>query len=64
LAKAKKSNDGKRASPALPAVEAERQLKTFLDKYDPEVADFARRTLAKMRKIIPGAVEMVYDNFN
>jgi len=44
--------------------DAERQLDSFLAKYDPEVATFARRALAKMRRIVPGAVEMVYDNFN
>jgi hypothetical protein len=43
---------------------AERQLDSFLAKYDPEVATFARRALAKMRRIVPGAVEMVYDNYN
>jgi hypothetical protein len=40
------------------------QLDSFLVKYDPEVAAFARRALAKMRKLVPGAVEMVYDNYN
>jgi hypothetical protein len=44
--------------------EAERQLDLFLAKYDPEVEAFARRTLAKMRRIVPGAIEMVYDNYN
>jgi hypothetical protein len=40
------------------------QLNSFLAKYDPEVESFARRTLAKMRKLVPGAVEFVYDNYN
>jgi hypothetical protein len=44
--------------------DAERQLDSFLAKYDSEVATFARRALTKMRRIVPGAVEMVYDNFN
>jgi hypothetical protein len=44
--------------------DARAQLESFLAKYDPEVAAFARRTLAKMRKLVPGAVEMVYDNYN
>jgi len=43
---------------------AERQLESFLAKYDPEVTAFARRALAKMRRLLPGAVEMVYDNYN
>jgi hypothetical protein len=40
------------------------QLDSFLAKYDPEIAAFARRALAKMRKLVPGAIEMVYDNYN
>lgn len=44
--------------------EAQRQLDSFLDKYTPEVAGFARSALVKMRKLVPGAIEMVYDNYN
>jgi hypothetical protein len=44
--------------------DAQPQLDSFLAKYDPKVAAFARRALAKMRKLVPGAVEMVYDNYN
>ena len=44
--------------------DAEQQLNSFLAKYDPEVSAFARRALAKMRKLVPGAIEMVYDNYN
>src|SRR5580692_2649024 len=40
------------------------QLECFLEKYDPEGATVARRALAKMRKLVPGAIEMVYDNYN
>lgn len=40
------------------------QLDSFLSKYDPEVADFSRRALVRMRKLVPGAIEMVYDNYN
>ena len=59
MRKAKSSTDN-RSSRA----DATRQLESFLDKYDPEVADFARRALGKMRKLVPGAIEMVYDNYN
>lgn len=48
----------------LSQAEAERQLDSFLAKYDPKVEAFARRALAKMRKLVPGAIEMVYDNYN
>src|SRR6202451_3458060 len=44
--------------------DAQAQLDSFLAKYDPEVGAFARRTLVKMRKLVPGAIEMVYDNYN
>jgi hypothetical protein len=36
----------------------------FLAKYDPPIAATAKRALAKMRKLVPGAVELVYDNYN
>jgi hypothetical protein len=40
------------------------QLERFLDAYTPEIAGFARVALAKMRKRLPNAIEMVYDNYN
>lgn len=40
------------------------QLDSFLKKYDPTIAATAKRALAKMRKRLPGAVEIVYDNYN
>jgi hypothetical protein len=40
------------------------QLDSFLAKYDPAIAAFARRVPVKLRKRLPGAVEMVYDNYN
>jgi hypothetical protein len=43
---------------------AEAQLEEFLAKYTPEIAGLAKSALAKMRKRLPGAVEMVYDNYN
>ncbi len=43
---------------------AEQQLESFLRKYDPAVAAEAKKSLAKLRKLIPNAVEMVYDNYN
>jgi hypothetical protein len=58
------NRSAKKASVVLSKDAAERQLESFLAKYDPEVATFARRALAKMRKLVPGAVEMVYDNYN
>jgi len=40
------------------------QLDSFLAKYDAEIAGCARRALVRMRKRLPGAVEIVYDNYN
>lgn len=39
-------------------------LKSVIAKYSPEVAAMGRAVLKKMRARIPGAVEMVYDNYN
>ncbi|MGZ4818341.1 MAG: hypothetical protein ACXVZJ_06940 [Terriglobales bacterium] len=35
-----------------------------MSRYTPEVAACARRALVKMRARLPGAVELVYDNYN
>jgi hypothetical protein len=40
------------------------QLNQFIAKYTPEVAATGRAVLRKIRKRIPGAVEMIYDNYN
>src|SRR5579871_1348202 len=51
-------------APLATGAAAERQLDAFLAKYDPEIEAFSRRALARMRKLVPGAVEFIYDNFN
>jgi hypothetical protein len=61
---ARKSTNPAKSPAAAPQADAEQQLESFLAKYDPEVATFARRALTKMRKLVPGAIEMVYDNYN
>ncbi len=43
---------------------AEEQLESFIDRYNPEVAALAREALTKMRARLPGAVQLVYDNYN
>ena len=40
------------------------QLNGFLAKFTPEIATRAKAALVKMRKILPGAIELVYDNYN
>ncbi|MEA2687980.1 MAG: hypothetical protein QOD51_587 [Candidatus Eremiobacteraeota bacterium] len=42
----------------------ERQLAAFLSKYAPDMIAEAEAVLAKLRAGLPGAVEMVYDNYN
>jgi hypothetical protein len=42
----------------------EKQLDGFIARYSPEVGALARAALAKMRTRLPGAIELVYDNYN
>lgn len=51
----------------MPAPGAEtpaRQWAAFLSKYDPKIAALGKAAVARMRKYVPGAVEIVYDNYN
>lgn len=41
-----------------------KQLDQFLAKYDPEIESLARAALKKLRALLPGAIQMVYDNYN
>lgn len=40
------------------------QLARFIAKYSPEIAGVARTALARMRRLVPGSFELVYDNYN
>jgi hypothetical protein len=42
----------------------EEQLDRFMSRYTPEIRTLARECLKKMRARLPGAVELVYDNYN
>ena len=64
MPKTKSPTRPKKVSTELSHADAEQQLDSFLAKYSPDVEAFARRALAKMRKLVPGAIEMIYDNFN
>ncbi|HEX6626888.1 MAG TPA: hypothetical protein VF105_02935 [Gemmatimonadaceae bacterium] len=48
---------GNKPSPA-------RQIASFLAKYDPKVAAAAKASRTRLRKIVPGGTEFVYDNYN
>ena len=43
---------------------ADQSLKAYLSKYDPGIEKIWREALAAMRKLLPGAIELVYDNYN
>jgi len=64
MRKRKSPTRAKKANAELSGADAKRQLDSFLAKYSPEVAGFARRALDRMRKLVPGAIEFVYDNYN
>ena len=57
---AKKKSAARATSSPSPAA----QLDGFLDKFTPDVAAQARTALRKMRARLPGALELVYDNYN
>jgi hypothetical protein len=40
------------------------QLESFLSRYTDEIADATRTALRHMRRRVPGATELVYDNYN
>jgi len=46
------------------SVQARRQLDAFLDRYTDDIAAATRRALRELRRRVPGATEMVYDNYN
>jgi hypothetical protein len=43
---------------------AKAQLDGFIARYDPVIARRTKAVLAEMRKLCPGAHELVYDNYN
>jgi len=75
LRKATKGARQNKVSPAPPrtrragqkpaaALSPQAQLDSFLDKFTPDIAAQARVALRKMRARLPGALELVYDNYN
>ena len=43
---------------------AQQQLDGFLQKYSPEIAKLGRDAIVYLRKRLPGAICLVYDNYN
>ena len=61
----------KPAKPRRPVVEAktvmgspEQQIAGFLAKYTPEMVASGKNARTRMRQVIPGGFEFVYDNYN
>jgi len=48
----------------MKSLSPEEQLAGFLAKYTPDIAALAGESLAKLRARLPGAIELVYDNYN
>jgi len=46
------------------SVTPQQQLDAFMAKYTPEIRSLAKAAIAKMRKRLPGATQLVYDNYN
>lgn len=44
--------------------DAEKQLKTFIDKFEPKHQSLIRAVRKALRKRLPAAHELVYDNYN
>jgi hypothetical protein len=59
----RKPKPKKAATPAPPQT-PKKQLDGFIAKYSLSVAKTAKTALEKMRKRLPGAIELVYDNYN
>jgi hypothetical protein len=60
----KKSGPPSAKKKSAPEKSPATQLDAFLNKFTPEVATQARTALRKMRARLPGACELVYDNYN
>jgi hypothetical protein len=48
----------------MPTRDPERELAEFIAKFTPEMGKLIRAARAKMRRFIPQALELVYDNYN
>ncbi len=59
-----KKSSGKKSPAAKPSLPPAKQLDRFLDKFHPAIAADARVALRRMRARLPGAQELVYDNYN
>ena len=64
LAHAARVRTGGKAAHRVAEQSPQRRLAEFIGKYSPEVARAARAARTTVRKLLPGAFELVYDNYN
>jgi hypothetical protein len=50
--------------PAIPRPSPSKQIAGFIAKFAPEVVTVIRKCRAELRKLLPTAIELVYDNYN
>jgi hypothetical protein len=51
-------------TPTAPVRSPAKQLAAFIGKFDPKVAKLVRTCRGRLRKLLPSAIELVYDNYN
>jgi hypothetical protein len=51
-------------APTAASAEIDKQLTGFVDKFEPASARLIRQCRLELRKLMPTAVELVYDNYN
>jgi len=61
---AKRVSRGGEQVASVKAASVETQIDGFLAKYSPEMEKLARACWNKMRALLPGSTEIVYDNYN
>lgn len=54
----------KSSSKAVSSASTAKQLATFIARFDPKVASAIRKCRAQLRRLLPTAIELVYDNYN
>ena len=61
---ARKSSRVKTPTASAVRRQAERELASFIARFEPKYARLIKACRAELRKILPTAVELVYDNYN
>jgi hypothetical protein len=51
------------AMPNAPSL-VQKQISEFIDRFDPKTAETIRQCQQELRKLLPTAVELIYDNYN